>query len=89
MRNVFPVLEIAQKLTSTQMKTEAIISGMIFPHTVETVKVSISFCEVTTDARNHHVLKIFPVLFSILIGKRVDCKQNCWMFTVNLMKEHK
>jgi hypothetical protein len=44
-------------LTSAQKKTEAIVSGVIFPHATKTLKASIqniAFCGVVTDASSKH-----------------------------------
>jgi hypothetical protein len=54
MKKVFPDSEIAKKLTSVQIKTEIIISGVISPRAIATVKASmadIPFCGVPTDDR--------------------------------------
>jgi hypothetical protein len=71
------------------MKTETITSSVISAHAIEIVKASmanIPFYGAATDASNHLALKMFPSLFNILIGNRVDCRQSYWMFRVNIMK---
>jgi hypothetical protein len=64
MKKVFPGSEIGQKLRSVWKKTEAIISGVISSHAIETVKAymaNIPFCVVVTDASSLLALNVFPV----------------------------
>jgi hypothetical protein len=91
MKKVFPNSEIARKQTSSQTKIEAIISGVISSHAVETEGFhgDAPFWGMATYASNHLALKYFPLLIQYLFRKRLGCKQNYWMFRTHPMKLHK
>lgn len=66
-KHIFPDSEIAQKISCARTKTEAIINGVVGPHSLDIIcktfeREDIHYIGVSTDGSNFQNLKLFPVL---------------------------
>lgn len=65
LRMMFNDSETAKKISCARTKTEAIISGVFSPHSIErTLKVlsETPFISISTDGSNHGNIKLFPIV---------------------------
>lgn len=65
MKVIFPDSNIANEMTCSRTKTEAIVNGVISPWVVKELTISlknIDFVGVSTNASNHGSEKIFPII---------------------------
>lgn len=74
-KKVFPDSEIAAKFACARTKTEAIINGVLGPHSVklcldEMRKLDIPYIGVSSDGSNHGSIKMFPVLIQYFHPKK-------------------
>lgn len=61
LKKAFPDSDTAKKFSSGRTKTEAIVNGVLAPHSVEAVYEAlkeIQYCGVSTDGSNHGAVKI-------------------------------
>lgn len=72
LKKILPDSEIAKKISSARTKTEAIITGVLAPHTLKMLKTEAEKCNylgICTDASNHKDLKMFPILIQFFDQK--------------------
>lgn len=65
LRTAFRDSDTMKKINCARTKTEAIVNGVIAPHSVEVVHEAlkeIQYCGVSTDGSNHGAVKIFPII---------------------------
>lgn len=65
LRKLFDNSNIAAKVSCARTKTEAVVNGVLGPHSIENVRKElreIPFIGVGTDASNHGDIKMFPII---------------------------
>lgn len=74
LRAIFDDSETAKKISCARTKTEAIVSGVLSPHSITLIQKQISgipFISVSTDGSNHGNIKLFPIVvqyFDVALG---------------------
>lgn len=65
MRNIFTDSVIAQKMSCARTKTEAIITGVLAPHSIQILiqdLQNVPYLSICTDSSNHGNIKLFPLV---------------------------
>uniref|UniRef100_A0AAR2KN72 HAT C-terminal dimerisation domain-containing protein n=1 Tax=Pygocentrus nattereri TaxID=42514 RepID=A0AAR2KN72_PYGNA len=65
LKKTLPDSDTAKKFSCARTKTEAIVDGVLAPHSVEVAHEAlknIPFCGINTDGSNHGAVKIFPII---------------------------
>jgi len=67
LKKTFPDSDLAKKFSCARTKTDAIITSVLAPYSIDAALKSfedndIEFCAIATDGSNHAGLKLFPVL---------------------------
>ncbi|KAK1901966.1 putative protein kinase UbiB [Dissostichus eleginoides] len=73
LKKAFPDSDTAKKFSSARTKTEAIVNGVIAPHSIDVAHEAlkeIQYCGVSTDGSNHGAVKIFPIIIQYFDWKR-------------------
>lgn len=71
-KKIMPDSEIGKKISCARTKTEAIVTSVLTPYSIEFVTAQAKKCNfigISTDASNHGHLKIFPVLIQFFDKK--------------------
>ncbi|KAL7381146.1 hypothetical protein ABVT39_001152 [Epinephelus coioides] len=73
LKTAFPDSATTKKFSSARTKTEAIVNGVIAPHSVEVAHEAlkeIQYCGVSTNGSNHGAVKTFPIIIQYFDWKK-------------------